>query len=322
MQLQGYGSYPQQSYPIFPTGPGYVPTQNRFYGGPPQGGFYPGSGLAQLMGALQNMLATMNNLSQGWGGFAGQQQQQQPRPAYNPVQQIQGGAPLVDYASMHFPQSANYGGPTTGYGNTGSNQNGATSMPRPSDPREFSSYLQAQLAGGTLEGRTTVAQRDAIPGTRFGGVQDSTQWNASLARNYAYQFAAYASGNDPLSANGLAKGAQAFEQMKPEAQLFMQVASVFKGNMLNGPGFYDNPGLKTLLQSKGLNDLANKPQVGKTDVQSIGAIASAINSGDLSLNEVINSGTISDLDRYNQVISYVSNGGFASDLNAYDTVPF
>lgn len=307
MQVQGYGSYPQINYPAFPVGQSYGPAPGRFYGQPPVGGFYPGGGLAQLMGMLQKMLGSINQLNQGWGGYAGQQPPQRP---------------VVDYASMHFPQSANYGGPTTGYGNTGATQPVASNLPRPSDPREFASYLQAQLAGGTLEGKTTVAQKDAISGTRFGQVQDSTQWHAALGRNYAYQFAAYASGNDPLSANGVAKGMEAFEKMKPEAQLFMQVASVFKGNLLNGPGFYDNPGLKDLLLSKGLTGLANKPQVGQTDVQSIGAIASAINSGDLTLNEVINSGTISDLGRYNQVISYVSNGGFASDLNAYDTARF
>ena len=81
--------------------------------------------------------------------------------------------------------------------------------------------------------------------------------------------------------------------MKPEAQLFMQVASVFKGDLLNGPGFYDNAGLKDLLLQKGLGQFVNDPQVGKTDVQTIGAITAAINSGQLSLNDVINSGTIS-----------------------------
>lgn len=147
-------------------------------------------------------------------------------------------------------------------------------------------------------------------------------WQASVARNYAYQFAAYANGHDALTPQGVAQGAQAFEKMSPDAQLFMQVASVFKGNLLGGPGFYNNPGLKELLLSRGLGDLANKPGVGETDVQSIGAVAAAISRGSLSLNEVINSGTIDNLGRYSQVIGYVRQGQFANDLRRYDTAAF
>ena len=147
-------------------------------------------------------------------------------------------------------------------------------------------------------------------------------WQASLARNYAYQFSAQAIGANPLSPEGLSAGQRAFGSMNPEAQLFMQVASVFKGDLLGGPGFYDNAGLKNLLESKGLNQFINDPQVGQTDVQTIGAITAAINSGQLSLNDVINSGTISDLGRYQNVINYVSGGGFNADLANYDTVGF
>lgn len=193
--------------------------------------------------------------------------------------------------------------------------------PDPSDPQEFASYLQAQRLGGSLEGKTGIAQRDAIPGSRFGQVQDSTMWQASVARNYAYQFAAYANGHDALSPQGVAQGAQALKSMSPDAQLFMQVASVFKGNLFGGPGFYDNPGLKNLLLSKGLGGLASQPGVGATDVQSIGAIAAAIDRGQLSLNEVLQSGTIDNLGRYHQIIGYVQQGGFARDLRNYDTVP-
>ncbi len=192
-------------------------------------------------------------------------------------------------------------------------------MAYPTDPNDFASYLQAQRAGGALSGQTTIRQSDAIPGTRFGSVQNSQAWNASVGRNYAYQFAAYAMGQDPLSPNGLAYAAQNFDQMSPDAKLFTQVASVFKGNMLGGPGNYDNPGLKQLLLSKGLGNFANNPGVGQTDVQTIGAITQALNSGQLSLQEVINSGTIDNMDRYHQVIGYVQGGGFNQDLNFFDT---
>lgn len=234
-----------------------------------------------ILNLLRQLLGSLAQLSQGWTGFAG--------PQVN-----QGG---------YFPAS----------------QSGLA-PPDPSDPQEFASYLQAQRLGGSLEGKTGIAQRDAIPGTRFGQVQDSTMWQASVARNYAYQFAAYANGYDALSPQGVAQGAQALKSMSPDAQLFMQVASVFKGNLFNGPGFYDNPGLKQLLLSRGLGDLAGKPGVGETDVQSIGAVAAAINRGQLSLNEVLQSGTIDNLGRYQQIIGYVQQGGFARDLRNYDSV--
>lgn len=307
-----------QSY-VPQYGGGFAPT-----GGPspyqqagPAFGAYGGGGM-QTMNMLFSLMSSLAQLSQGWGSFGGGgfggYGQQQPF-GYGQQQPF-------DYASQHFPNLQNYnpGGTSTGYGGGGGGGTGVP-LPGPSDPQEFQSYIQAQIAGGALQGKTGVAQRDAIPGSRFGTVQDSTMWQASLARNYAYQFAAQAVGANPLSAQGLAQGQQAFSQMKPEAQLFMQVASVFKGDLLGGPGFYDNPGLKRLLESKGLNQFINDPQVGKTDVQTIGAITAAINSGQLSLNDVINSGTISDLGRYNQVINYVSQGGFASDLRNYDSVP-
>lgn len=275
---------------------------------------------------LFNFMTKIAQFAQGWSSFGGHGNYGQMPPAqqgYNPPANAQ----PVDYASQHFPNLANYNpsqaGPTTtqpsyGGGNSGFAPN---VPPRPSDSQEFASYIQAQIAGGALQGKTTVAQNDAIPESRFGQVQDPTMWHASLARNYAYQFAAQAVGANFLSPQGLEAGMQAFDQMKPEAQLFMQVASVFKGDLLDGPGFYDNPGLKTLLESKGLNQYLDNPQVGQTDVQTIGAITAAINGGDLSLNEVINSGTISDMNRYHQVIGYVSQGQFAADLTRYDNAP-
>lgn len=300
MQLNNVRSFAPQ-----PSFGGYFPS----IGAPSYGPAQPQMGGMQAFSLLFNIMNSLAQLSQGWGSFGGQTGYPQPQP--------------FDYASQHFPNLQNYNpGVSTGYGGGGGGGTGAAALPRPSDPQEFASYIQAQIAGGALQGKTGIAQSDAIPGSRFGQVQDSTMWQASLARNYAYQFAAQAVGANPLSAQGLSQGMQAFDQMKPEAQLFMQVASVFKGNLLNGPGFYDNPGLKTLLESKGLNQFINDPQVGKTDVQTIGAVAAAINSGQLSLNDVINSGTISDLNRYNQVIGYVSQGGFAADLQRYDTVRF
>jgi hypothetical protein len=202
-----------------------------------------------------------------------------------------------------------------------SNAGGPPLPPYPGDLGDIGSYLQAQRLGGTLEGKTGIAQRDAVPGTRFAQVQNPEAWQASVARNYAYQFAAYAVGADALSAQGVDAGARALPGLAPQAQLFVQVASVFKGNLLGGPGFYNNPGLKQLLQQHGLNSLASGAGVGETDVQTIGAITKALNSGQLSLDEVINSGTIDNLQRYQQVINYVQGGGFNAALQRYDTTP-
>ena len=184
-----------------------------------------------------------------------------------------------------------------------------------------------------------IRQADAIPGTRFGQVADPTQWNASVARTYAYQFAAEAAeyGNtappgtyNPLSADGLANGAKFFETMSPDARVFTQVASVFKGNLMGGPGNYNNPALKQLLQQKAqqtgdpeLTRLAGQANVGQTDVQTIGAITNALNSGKITLNDIMASGAIApqDMNRYTNIIGYVQNGQFNQDLGHFDANP-
>lgn len=276
-------SFTSYGYPGGQIGGGF-PAYGSPYGSPMVGG---GVAPFQITQMLQQILQSLSQLAGAWGNLLAS-----PTPAANPF-----GPP---------PQSAGPGNPA---------------LPTPSDPNDYASYLQAQRLGGTLEGKTGIAQRDAIPGTRFGQVQNSTGWQASVARNYAYQFAAYAVGADALTPEGVKAGQQALPQMAPDAQLFTQVASVFKGNLLGGPGFYNNPGLKQLLASRGLGELANRPGVGETDVQSIGAITIALNQGKLSLNDVINSGAIDNMDRYFQVIQYVQQGQFGRDLQFYDSVP-
>lgn len=260
-----------------------------------------GAQFAQITQVLQQLLQGLSQLAGAWSGLLSSSPNQVANGQYGASQP---GGPV---------QSGGYNGTSGLLGSVGA-------PPTPSDPNEFASYLQAQRIGGTLEGKTGIAQRDAIPGTRFGQVANSQAWQASLARNYAYQFAAYATGADALTPQGMQKGQQAFNNMSNDARLFMQVASVFKGNLLNGPGFYNNPGLKQLLLSHSLGDLANQPGVGETDVQSIGAITKALNSGQLTLDQVINSGTIDNLDRYHQVINYVQSGNFNQDLDFYDNV--
>ena len=246
-----------------------------------------------------------------------------PPPARsNPNMSVWQLGGLLQQLSQTLVQLAGLWSQMAGPGQQAPPASNATPLPPfPGDLKDIGSYLQAQRLGGTLEGKTGIAQKDAIPGTRFGSVQNPEAWQASLARNYAYQFSAYANGADALSPEGVAAGARALPQMSPQAQLFVQVASVFKGNLLNGPGFYNNPGLKQLLERHGLNTLAAEKGVGETDVQTIGAITKALNSGQLQLNEVISSGTIDNLPRYQQVIQYVQGGQFNAALQFYDNAP-
>ncbi|MBX3170639.1 MAG: hypothetical protein KF760_24750 [Candidatus Eremiobacteraeota bacterium] len=285
-------------------------------------------GPAQIIQVLQQLISSLSQLSQGWGGLLGQQQQQNPfgqfqQPYYGTqTDQSQSGVPNFLPTGAYTPTVPTTTTTTGGglYGGGTSTGGSLPALPFPSDGNDYASYLQAQVAGGALNGQTTVNQSDGIPGTRFATVAPSQLWNANVGRLYAYQFAAQANGYDPLSAQGLQAGAQAMQQMSPDAQLFMQVASVFKGNLNGGPGNYDNAGLKQLLINAGAGDLTGTAGVGETDVQTIGAVAAAINRGQLSLQDVINSGTIDNLDRYGQIINYVQSGHFQTDLNLYDTI--
>lgn len=191
---------------------------------------------------------------------------------------------------------------------------------KPTDPGEFQSYLQAQVAGGALEGKTSIFQKDALPNTRLAQVVESRLWDSALSRNYACQLAAQALGYDPLEPEGIRRAAEDYPALNAEAQLFLQVAAVFKGDLLGGPGKYDNEGLKKLLLSKGLEDLANSPEVGKTDVHTLGAVARAMNSGQLTILDILNSGTFEDVRRYDQVVEYVYSGKFRDSVTEYEAV--
>lgn len=310
-QNVGYTQFPTFAPTPGPAFPGYLPAAN---------------GPAQIVQVLQQLMSSLSALAVGWTGVLGGQPPlypgfpQQPPNPYNPFPQP---GPYTPGPYQPAPQFPSYvpNQPSLWTGQTGPGFLGVPgqSMPFPTDPNDYASYLQAQRLGGSLQGKTGIAQSDAIPGTRFGSVQNPTGWQASVARNYAYQFAAYAMGQDPLSPQGMAYAAANWEQMSPDAKIFTQVASVFKGNLLGGPGNYDNPGLRNLLISRGFGNLIG-PGVGETDVQTIGAVTQALNSGRLTLQDIIQSGTIDNLDRYFNIIGYVQNGGFNQDLRVYDTV--
>lgn len=279
------------------------------------GASFGGLNIVNLLG---QMLQALSSMAQGWAGLGGAQNPGQFGQPYNPF--FGGGGYPVGQPTLG--QQLLYGG-NDPYANINGPGNGTNvlRMQGPSDPNEFASYLQAQRLGGALNGQTSISQGDAIGGTRFARVADPEQWHSAVARDYAAQFAAFAVGADPLSAQGLAAGQSAFTngQLSPDAALFAQVASVFKGNLFNGPGNYDNPGLANLLRNTGNGDLIRDPQTGQTDVQTIGTVIQALNRGTLTLDQVIKSGTIDNLDRYGQIINFVQSGQFANDIARYET---
>jgi hypothetical protein len=193
-------------------------------------------------------------------------------------------------------------------------------LPVPADRSEFASYVSAATRQGKGQ-NGNIAQKDALAGTRFAQVVDSKLFDAALARGYAYQFASAAKGFSTSTPNGLADGANAFYRMSPDAQAFMQVASIYKGDLEGGAKNYDNGKLKGLLARAGY-DGANRPGVGKTDIETLGAVADALDKGVISLNDVMQSGAIKDMGKYRKVIDYVQSGKFAQTLAQYDSTPF
>ena len=92
-------------------------------------------------------------------------------------------------------------------------------MPPPGDAQELASYLSSANRGGKGQ-NGNFAQKDAIAGTRFANTDDKG-FDLAVARGYAAQFAAQATGNDPGSVQGLQAGMQNFNSMSPDAKAFM-----------------------------------------------------------------------------------------------------
>ena len=176
--LLTYIGFQQNSWPAFPsstfppTAPSFAPTPNF--------GFQGGVALQQMFGQL---LQAFTLMAQGWQGMLGG-----------------GGNP---YAAQGLVQPGPYGPGASGNLSFGNGRGGFSSLAVPTDSQDFASYLQAQRLGGSLEGKTGIAQNDAIPGTRFGRLQDPHLWDVAVARNYVFQFAAYASDNDALTPQGM-----------------------------------------------------------------------------------------------------------------------
>ncbi|HVE81194.1 MAG TPA: hypothetical protein VND93_00030 [Myxococcales bacterium] len=209
---------------------------------------------------------------------------------------------------------ATAGGGLGGVGGLGGPAQARSLMPMPTDPREFASYIQGATNGdGKQDGN--VKQNRSIAGSRFGQIADGNQFKAAVARDYAVQFAAVGNGYNGRSAQGLAQGARAFGAMSKDAQTFMMVAADYKGQGKN----YDNGKLQDLLKKHGLAS-ANKPGVGKTDIETLGAVAKAVSDGKISLKEITGTkGVIKDEGAYQKSIQKVTSGQFAREVQGYET---
>ncbi|MEW6277032.1 MAG: hypothetical protein AB1758_00315 [Candidatus Eremiobacterota bacterium] len=188
----------------------------------------------------------------------------------------------------------------------------------PRDKREFASYHRARTAGRP---GGTLFQRDTLPGTRLALVEDPQLFHTAIARMYAYQFAAYAVGGYPLSPQGMEHGAAAFTTMGPDARMFVQIAALYASPLFGGPGVFRNNLLRVLLERRDLPQLSELPGVGVTDLETLGAVSTALNQGLISLNDLLASGAVHDLTRLRQVVHHIMDGTFNNDLGRYDVLP-
>ncbi|MBM3266575.1 MAG: hypothetical protein FJZ01_02915 [Candidatus Sericytochromatia bacterium] len=205
-------------------------------------------------------------------------------------------------------QAAAYDGAISPHGQT---------MRIPQDRAEFASYLSAATNNYGNGQNGGINQASALAGTRFASVTDQKQFDAAAARMYVFQFAAAASKQAANTVDGMARGAQEFYEMAPAAQMFMQVAAVYKGNLAANASNYNNNTLRALLLRKGFS-LAGRANVGNNDVETLGAVAAALDAGIITLDDVINSGAIGNRANYAKAIDMVESGSFALELAKYD----
>lgn len=192
-------------------------------------------------------------------------------------------------------------------------------------------YILGSTRGGTITQEASIFSQFMQPNSRFNQVGDSNEFDAAIAKIYAAQFAGYAQGIDVVFnpgddinqiANNITQAQTAYSQLNPEAKIFSDVASVYRGDFGNrGP--YNNPVLGQLLQKWGRADIAAKPLVGVADAQSIGGIVQALNEEanpairqawlqdifDFANNSPSSpSGAVPQLQDYQNAINIVQNG--------------
>lgn len=223
--------------------------------------------------------------------------------------------------------------------------NAATSPALPRfGQQDFVDFLLAGSKGGTAGTDEAIEGRFARPGSRF-GTAGNNEFQAFTAFAYANQFKSFAVGKDAVFAPGkdinqLAANVADAQNVRltPEAETLANVAALYRGNLpgmqlgTNKPSTYNNPVLRDLLVQWGRTDLASKPGVGQTDVESIGSVIKALNEQQdpnvrkAWLQQIFDfqgnspsspSGAVPNVREYQVAIDLYRNGGYAQLLNNF-----
>lgn len=200
-------------------------------------------------------------------------------------------------------------------------------------------FLLAGSKGGTQGTDVSIDGSFANPNSRFANA-GANEFDAVVAKLYSEQFKAYALGMDAAFAPGkdinqiaanITRAGNA--QFTPEAELLSKVAAVYRGELPGESSTYDNGVLKNLLVKWGRSDLANRPGVGETDVESIGSVVQALNEQkdpairqawlqeifDFKNNSPVSpSGAVPNAKAYQEAIRIVQNGGLDKLLDNYN----
>lgn len=200
-------------------------------------------------------------------------------------------------------------------------------------------YVLAGSKGGKSGTDEGIDGAFADPNSRFANA-GANEFDAVVAKAYAAQFKAYALGLNAAFEPGKTTvqevAANIFKaqstQMTPEAELLAQVAATYRGDFGNASA-YNNPVLKQLLISWGRTDLASKPLVGLTDVQSVGSVIQALNEQpdenvrkawlqdifDFANNTPVSaSGAVPNVKEYQTAITLVRSGTIDQLINNYN----
>jgi hypothetical protein len=205
-------------------------------------------------------------------------------------------------------------------------------------------YILGSTQGGKITQEASIFSSYANPNSRFANIGDTNEFDAVVAKVYASQFAGYAAGIDVVYnpgdkintiADNIAQSQQLYNQLTPEAQLFADVASVYRGDFGNR-GNYNHSVMKDLLVSWGRQDIANQSLVGVdgADAQTIGGIVKALNEEkdpatrqtwlqqifDFSNNTPSSpSGAVPNISDYQNAINLVQSGAIDKLMENYNS---
>jgi hypothetical protein len=208
-------------------------------------------------------------------------------------------------------------------------------------------YVLATSRGGRVARSDNVQSKFSQPGSRFATAAQQ-EFDAALDAVYVAEFQGYALGENTTFVPGRTTTEQVTQNdafattvpFVPEAQIFDEVASVYKdGDLgLSDANNYNNGNLRRVLIQFGRRDLANQPNVGNTDVETIGAVTKMINdmpssanrqaalNAIFSINATDNTNGSSpsnsiqgstDLRRYKTAVAIVNSGLYSKVLNDY-----